>query len=111
MKAVEHYICLNCEELFDTPCEISDPGTGERYWRSPCCLDGFMPVVSCERCGKLIAVGADTHGLCGHCAEATVARLRYFLNNEFTEEEREVLNEAFDGVPLTEPEKAKVVVP
>jgi len=38
-----------------------------------------------------------------------VERLRYFLYNEFTEAERQVLNDAFDGVALTDPDEAKVM--
>ena len=106
---MEQYICLNCEKLFSTPELVEEFDTGEHHWKSPCCQDGFVPTASCGRCGKLIAVGSDLHGLCRACAEAVVARLRYYLNNEFTDAEREILNDAFDGVPLTDPESAKVV--
>jgi len=58
-----------------------------------------------------IAIGKDTRGMCRKCAEKTVARMRYLLFNEFTEAQREVLNDAFDGVALTEPDKAKVILP
>ena len=108
---MERFICLGCEGLFNTPEQVNEPGTGETHRRSPCCKDGFAPVMECVHCGKLVAVGADLHGLCRSCAEKVVNRLRYLLNNEFTDAEREVLNDAFDGVPLTDPEEAKVVVP
>ena len=106
---MEHYLCLNCEQVFDTPAQFTDPSTKENSWRSPCCLDAFAPVTTCVHCGKLMAAGADLHGLCRTCAETVVSRLRYLLNNEFTDAEREILNDAFDGVPLTDPESAKVV--
>ena len=106
---MEQYICLDCEELFDKPVRLEELDTGKQYWASPCCWGAFVPTIGCDRCGKLIAVGSDLHGLCRACAEAVVARLRYYLNNEFTDAEREVLNDAFDGVPLTDPESAKVV--
>lgn len=106
---MEQYICLNCEKIFRDPARVREPGTFGHFWRSPCCLDGFAPVMTCDRCGKLMAAGSDLHGLCRACAEAAVARLRYYLNNEFTDAEREILNDAFDGVPLTDPESAKVV--
>ena len=103
------YICLDCGKAFRGPELIEEFETGEHHWKSPCCHGGFVPAVICGNCDKLIAGGSDFHGLCGDCATKTISRLRYFLMNEFTESEREVLNDAFDGVALTEPEKAKVV--
>ena len=106
---MEQYICLNCEKLFSNPVQVAEKDTGEHCWRSPCCLDGFAPVIACDHCGELMTAGSDLHGLCRACAKAVVARLRYYLNNEFTDSERKILNDAFDGVPLTDPESAKVV--
>jgi hypothetical protein len=67
-----------------------------------------MPTMECDGCGEILAAGTDHHGLCRKCAVKAVERLNYFLNNEFTEAERLVLDDAFDGVALSEPEKAKV---
>lgn len=110
------YICLNCGEEFREPKVLEDRhgdpfGLPEKLRVSPCCCDSFTEAVRCDRCGALIAAGADAHGLCRKCAEQTVEKLRNLLRNEFTEAEREVLNDAFDGVALTEPEKAKAVIP
>lgn len=110
------YICLNCGEEFSHPTILEDRhggpfGLGEKYRVSPCCHDGFTAAVTCPLCGELTAAGYDSHGLCRKCAEKTVERLQYFLYNEFTEAQREVLNDAFDGVALTDPDEAKVVLP
>ena len=110
------YFCLNCGESFERPKTIEEKHgepwrIGEKHRVSPCCLDSYTKAVSCTECEELIAAGTDAHGLCRKCAEKTVSRLQYLLLNEFTDAQREVLNDAFDGVHLTEPEKAKVVIP
>lgn len=104
------YICLNCEETFQRPTLVRE-AHGETYRVSPCCLDAFMQAMQCKRCEDYIAPGRDLHGLCRKCAERAVNRLTQLLATEFTEEEREALNDAFDGVALTEPWEAKVVIP
>ena len=111
------YICLDCGEEFTHPKIIEDkhdhdPFTPrEKHRVSPCCYTNFAAAMNCGSCGTLIAIGKDTHGMCRKCAERTVARLRFLLFNEFTAAQREVLNDAFDGVALTEADKAKVIIP
>lgn len=110
------YICLDCGNEFTHPKTIEekhgDPfQLREKHRVSPCCHSTFAEAMRCGGCNALIAAGADCHGLCRKCAERAVDRLRYLLLNEFTEAEREVLDEAFDGVFLTDPDKAKVVIP
>jgi len=106
------YICMNCGGQFEHPTVFVEnhnlPFYSEKISLSPCCRDTFMPTMRCAVCGDVLAAGTDHHGMCKKCAVAAVDRLCYFLNNEFTEAEREVLNEAFDGVALTESDKAKV---
>lgn len=107
------YICMNCGKQFETPVTVSDnhglPFFCEKHRVSPCCHDTFMGTMTCAACDAEQAKGTDYHGLCRKCAEATVEQLCYFLYNEFTEAQRQVLNDAFDGVALTEPDKAKVM--
>lgn len=107
------YFCLNCGDPFQKPKVLEDKHgepwrIGEKRRVSPCCRDSFVKAVGCTGCGELVPAGKDLHGLCRKCGEKTVSRLRYMLLNEFTEAEREILNDAFDGVPLTDPEEAKV---
>ena len=110
------YICLECGEEFSNP-KTTEDNHGVpfllkvKHRVSPCCHGAFAEAIRCDRCGNLIAAGADAHGYCRKCAERTVDKLRYVLFNEFTEAEREILNDAFDGVALTEADKAKVVLP
>ena len=107
------YICMNCGGRFAHPAILADnhglPYFVERHSVSPCCKDTYVKTMHCQSCDTVIGQGTDYHGLCRKCAEAAVERLRYFLYNEFTEAEREVLNMAFDGIALTEPDKAKVM--
>jgi len=110
------YICLNCGDEFLRPKIIeirhgAEFDLREKRLVSPCCHDSYAAAMNCGSCGTLIAIGKDTRGMCRKCAEKTVARMRYLLFNEFTEAQREVLNDAFDGVALTEPDKAKVILP
>lgn len=106
------YICLNCGGQFEHPVTIVDdhalPFFSEKHRVSPCCRDMFVETMPCDSCGAVIGKGTDYHGLCLKCARETVARLEYLLYNEFTEAQRQVLDDAFDGVSLTEPDKAKV---
>ena len=109
------YFCLNCGEPFQHPKTLEDKHgepwrIGEKRRVSPCCKDSFVKAVVCagSECQELIPAGKDLHGLCRKCADKSVSRLRYFLLNEFTEAEREVLNDAYDGVALTDPEEAEV---
>ena len=69
---------------------------------SVCCGDGFDEAAQCVRCDGWEVKGALHHGLCRRCAQKAVERLRAVLREEFSREEREVLNDAFDGVPLAE---------
>lgn len=110
MTDLKKYICLNCMETFSEPTRIRD-SEGDYRWLSPCCRDSYTVAMECASCGGTIPVGSDLHGRCRKCAEAVVSKLQYLLYNEFTEAEREVLNDAFDGVSLTDPDEAKVVVP
>lgn len=102
------YLCCNCGEPFDDPFLFRD-ATGETHMVSSCCWSSFDRAEICERCGRPFPWPPETprKKLCAACTRRAVERLRYLLNNEFTEAEREALNEAFDGVPLTEPEKAR----
>lgn len=103
---MEKLICLNCGETFHTPVEIREHLGPE--WESavcipvsPCCLAPFAQAVACDSCGVAMAPDESSHGLCRSCARKAVERLKRILKGGFTPAEREVLNEAFDGVPLT----------
>ncbi len=95
------YVCLGCGEAFEQPVRVAE-ASGESRLYSPCCRESFTPAVHCRNCGAALPQGEEVHGLCPDCAEEAVARLREFLCRGFTQAEREVLNDAFDGVALSE---------
>lgn len=95
------YICLGCGQAFEQPVRVAE-ASGESRLYSPCCREGFSSAVRCSGCGAAVAQGEEVHGLCQDCAGGAVARLREFLGRGFTQAEREVLNDAFDGVDLSE---------
>ncbi len=108
-----NYFCLNCGEPFQKPKTIEEKHgepfrIGEKRRVSPCCKDSFVKALVCTGCQELIPAGKDQHGMCRKCAEKTVGRLQEHLIHDYTEAERQVLNDAFDGVALTEPGEAKV---
>lgn len=98
------YVCLGCGEAFEQPVRVTE-ASGERRLCSPCCLESFAPGVRCEGCGAFLPQGQERHGLCPDCAGDAVERLRDLLRRGFTQAERDVLNDAFDGVDLSGQER------
>ena len=93
------YVCLGCGQAFEQPVQVAE-ASGESRLYSPCCQEGFTSAVRCPGCGAAVPQREALHGLCQDCAGDAVARLREFLRRGFTQAEREVLNDAFDGVDL-----------
>lgn len=108
------YLCSNCGGCFDAPFIHTTnhglPHYQERSSLSPCCREVFTASQPCARCGAPVSTDGRFHGLCQRCAQDTLTHLRRLLHTEFIDSEREVLNDAFDGVPLTQPEQAHLVI-
>ncbi len=107
------YLCLSCGARFREPQIMEEKHgephrAGERFWASPCCGEEFVPVRPCEDCGQVYPERELNYGLCAGCGEAAVERLRQYLRSAFTNQQRELLNEAFEAVALTQAEQAKV---
>lgn len=94
-------VCLACGRPFRELRTVTEP-FGEQEAVSPCCGEAWAPAERCDRCGGWMARNSGTHGLCAACAGAAERRFRQLLREEFSGAEREVLNDRFDGVPLTE---------
>lgn len=105
---MERYICMNCGSSFRSPKTITE-AHGEKHSVSPCCCDSYAAAAECCDCGREMPRGESRHGLCQKCAWTTVEHLRWYLRSNFTDAQRAVLNEAFDGVPLTQPEGARAL--
>ena len=98
---MDRFICRCCGEGFGWPVHRTEPETGETHLVSPCCHGGFYEAARCEGCGRLIP--AEEGRLCSRCRAGAVERFRLLLDR-FTPEEREAINDAYDGVALTETE-------
>lgn len=105
---MEFYICLNCGAVFHKPRPVTECH-GEKHDVSPCCGEDFAQGSECSYCGKEMPAAEGRHGLCRKCAWSTVEHFRWYLCNNFSEAQRAVLNDAFDGVPLTQPEQVKAL--
>ena len=93
------YVCCGCGEAFRQPVRVPE-ASGEVHWVSPCCGEDYREAVPCALCGRPVSRARRRHGLCPRCAGESVARFARRLE-EFSPEEREVINDAYDGVPLT----------
>ena len=100
-------VCLGCGGVFQHPKLVTEV-TGERCSVSPCCGEAWASARRCSGCGRWMAEHSGLHGLCPDCARNAAERFRKLLIDEFSQEEREVLNDAFDGVPLTRPEQGRI---
>ena len=105
---MEFYICFNCGSSFRQPKMVTE-SHGEKHAVSPCCGDSYSPGARCSYCGREMLQAESRHGLCRKCAWSTIEHFRWYLLNNFSSPQRAVLNDAFDGVPLTEPEQVKAL--
>lgn len=87
------YKCNECGHIFEMGEEKRwTESYGEEFAGCPLCMGEFTEVYSCEICG------APTEGkFCGKCKDDVQARFIKLIENEFTTEERELLNELYDG--------------
>ena len=92
------YICTGCGQAFEEPAAYVEPSTGERRRLSPCCLEAVREAVPCPVCGDPMEAEET---VCPVCARRALERFRRSLE-DFTPEERELLDLAYDGRSLTE---------
>ena len=64
-------------------------------------------VFQCSSCGAEISEEQSSYNLCESCETKALARFKYFLCNEFTENERKYLDACIEGNSLTEIEKIR----
>lgn len=105
---MEIYICMNCGSAFHEPKAVTELH-GEKHSVSPCCGDSFAAGAQCGYCGREMLEAESRHGLCQKCAWTAIEHFRWHLLNNFSDAQRAVLNEAFDGIPLTEPERVRAL--
>ena len=91
--------CEKCGELFENPLtikeEVGEFGGVPAYQNfsvSPCCEESYVEVKKCKVCGEY-----SEDDYCEKCKNNVQKRFQTFINSEFSPEERELLNELYDG--------------
>ena len=101
------YKCVECGFVFgddDFAIEKGYVGTcGDRriyeeYYCCPICKGDYEEISRCEVCGEYACESGERY--CEECKTDALKRFQYFLRNEFTEKEREMLNDLYDGEPF-----------
>lgn len=97
--------CLECGSLFEEGeqkkvCEPMGEAWGapayQEYYACPCCGGAYEEVQPCKICGGYEGID-EGEEYCNECKADVLKRFQNFVNSEFTEEERELLNELYDG--------------
>jgi hypothetical protein len=88
--------CYECGHLFEDgeQARWTEPH-GERCSGCPICAGGYTVVYPCKICG-----GYTEEDYCEDCKADVKKRFENILDKEFTKEERELLNELYDGERL-----------
>ena len=86
--------CEDCGNLFENGETWIEPH-GERRMGCPLCGGEFMEVKPCPICGTYEK--EDDEAYCKNCKADVKKRFASLVNNEFTLEERKLLNEMYEG--------------
>lgn len=97
------YRCEACGHLFEegeeyrwTETHGFNDGLGEQFSGCPVCKEtGYYEVKPCKNCASYNH--HEDEKFCDECKKEIVKRFSEFVNNNFTADEREYLNEAYDG--------------
>lgn len=96
--------CDDCGHLFEQGEEaIWEESRGE-FWGQPCyetvsgcpkCKGDYSKIEPCKVCGGYNHEAGECY--CKDCKEKVKKRFKAFVDKEFTKEERELLNELYEG--------------
>lgn len=98
------YRCESCGHLFEEGEEkkefsyLGDYGSKKIYEHSyscPVCGGDYEEVVKCTKCGSYNAEAGEK--LCDDCKKQSVERFEKFVDENFTDEEREYINKVYEG--------------
>lgn len=99
------YKCLSCGNLFEEGEEARwvekhglDTPPYEEWSGCPLCKGDYEEIKPCKICGSYDHDYGEEY--CNACKKDVQKRFSTFIAEEFTEEERELLNELYDGEPL-----------
>ena len=73
-------------------------GNGEEWQGCPICRGGYEEIKPCKICGSYDHDYDEEY--CNSCKKDVQRRFSNFIEEEFTEEERKLLNELYDGEPI-----------
>lgn len=99
------YRCEECGHLFEEGEESRwvethglDTPPYEEWSGCPLCKGSYEEIKPCKICGSYDHDYGEEY--CNVCKKNVEKRFSTFIEEEFTEEERELLNELYDGEPL-----------
>ena len=97
--------CLDCGHIFEDGEQAKWEEDRGEYWGTRCtetmsgcpmCKNDYIEIKPCKLCGSYEHDTGDEY--CNECKAEVSKRLKRIINNEFSEQERELLKELFDGV-------------
>ena len=98
------YKCCDCGHIFEdgeekkiSECvgEYGGSPAYEEYTACPVCNGSYEEIKPCKICGSYDHDYDED--FCELCKKDVLKRFQNFVNNEFGEEEKELLNELYDG--------------
>ncbi len=98
------YRCLECGNLFEEGEQATWTEDRGEFWGSPCsenmsgcplCKGDYEEVKPCKICGSYDHDFGEDY--CDACKKDVKKRFSAFIEKEFTKEERDLLNELYDG--------------
>lgn len=96
------YRCASCGHIFKEGEQATwiemhgfTYGNGEKFEGCPICKDGYDEINPCKICGSYEHDFDEDY--CDECKNDVQKRFLAFIESEFTEEERKLLNELYDG--------------
>ena len=99
------YRCNECGHLFEEGEQAEwvemhgfNYGKGEQWSGCPICKGCYKEIYPCRICGSYDHDCDEEY--CEDCKKNVKKRFSAFIEKEFTKEERELLNELYDGEPL-----------
>ena len=101
------YKCDDCGHLFEDGEQATWKEYRGEYWGTdayeemcgcPICKGDFTEIEPCPICGTYEYDVDETY--CDECKSDVKKRFSDFVEKEFTKEERELLNELYDGEPI-----------
>ena len=88
--------CIECGHIFEDGEQARWTETHGEVWEScPICKGDYEEVEPCKICGSYDHSVDDDY--CDDCKKDVKKRFAEFVEREFSKEERELLNELYDG--------------